>query len=161
MEYGDDILALLEEDCPSFEEELVDGVMRSLERDVIGVDSVAVLPSSCSNCYLQSDSAHSVTSSSSLVSDPEYFNGIGCQCGCSGEHEQNQLDYLMEASDEELGLSPQVSSAEGEVDLAMENRNWLEDSMESSGLFKEMVDFESVGFEQDLLGVQVEWVPYL
>ncbi|KAH9288295.1 hypothetical protein KI387_032412, partial [Taxus chinensis] len=63
---------------------------------------------SCANCCVQSDSAFSMSSSSSRLSSPMECE-LKCRCHSQDEGGHNgyvfdELGYLLEASDEELGI---------------------------------------------------------
>jgi len=62
------------------------------------------------NCCVQSDSAFSMTSSTSRLSDPNTCDLIiACKCRCHDARSHNdELGYLLEASDEELGIPTEI-----------------------------------------------------
>ena len=122
------------------EEETIDRIKRRLNGDQIVLSSVydnarLVFPE---NCYLQSDSAFSLTSISSRISDPEDLN-LGNICGCFSV--KDQLGYLFEASDEELGIPSSRTSVEFDklIDFNLEDDSCL--NVESD--FQEFVKMDS------------------
>eukprot|EP01018_Ginkgo_biloba_P027133 Gb_33377 [translate_table: standard] len=129
-------------------EEMINRVMKSLERD-IGLDGVSTICSprliSAENCYVQSDSAYSLTSSSSRLSDPEDLN-MGSKCGCV-ESPKDELGYLLGASDEELGIPPSPTCREFEAtDFSVRDDNaW---NMESD--LQSLPRIESSSYLMDL-----------
>lgn len=141
LDYEDDALAHVEWDevFVAGKEESMDRITRSLEGDIV-LSSVydnarLIFPE---NCYLQSDSAFSLTSISSRISDPEDLN-LGNICGCFNVIDQ--LGYLLEASDEELGIPISPTSLEFDklIDFNFEDDNCL--NVESD--FQEFAKMES------------------
>jgi len=133
------------------EEQRINRITRSLKGDIV-LSSVynnerLIIPE---NCYLQSDSAYSLTSISSRISDPEDLN-LGNICGCLCV--KDQLGYLLKASDEELGIpTSRLTSVEFDkmMDFNIEDDNCLNvefdfqefAKMERSFYFEELVDLE-------------------
>ena len=87
---------------------------------------------------LQSSSILSLTSISSRISDPEDLN-LGNICGCFSV--KDQLGYLFEASDEELGIPSSRTSVEFDklIDFNLEDDSCL--NVESD--FQEFVKMDS------------------
>lgn len=132
------------------DEERIDRITRSLKGDALlssGYNNGrSIFPN---NCYLQSDSAYSLTSISSRISDPEDLN-LGNICGCLCV--KDQLGYLLEASDEELGIPTSPASVDFDklFDFKIEDDSCLNvesdfqefEKMESSLYFEGLVDLE-------------------
>eukprot|EP01018_Ginkgo_biloba_P031133 Gb_23416 [translate_table: standard] len=120
------------------QEEVINRVMRSLEEEIFRPPKSTLT----ANCCVQSDSAFCMTSSSSRLSDP-VGSYVG-KCRCHAESSCiDELGYLLEASDEELGIptSPGCSDDNfcGEL---LNDLQGLAASSESSYIMNGLVDIE-------------------
>jgi len=122
-----------------------------LREEIIGCDHLS-LSSLTANCCVQSDSAFCMTSSTSRLSGPETCDLIvACKCmrGRERGSHGDQLGYLLEASDEELGIPTEIRDVG-----ACETYGWFSDlqsldaahalngGVENSVCIEEVGDFE-------------------
>eukprot|EP01018_Ginkgo_biloba_P017440 Gb_06460 [translate_table: standard] len=156
----EEFLALLENDVEAFDaaqeeedlrlagkEQLISRVMKSLEGEISNLNALPVpmmksVFVGAPNCCLQSDSAVSMSTSASRLSDPKQLN-IESKCRCISVHETqhdgDQLAYLLEASNEQLGLLPSSDS-----EIFVEDSNSMDHltRIESSSSLNELLDWD-------------------
>lgn len=131
--------------CLVGEEELINNVMKSLEMEIRSPMFLHDLEA-MNSCCLQSDSAISMGTCSSSVSDPYQLN-FGSHCQCHGNAEDLSAPQLgLMCSNEMLHELFETSEifygSEIEGMDALQSLSW---PIESSSSMKELIDLDKVG----------------